>query len=1102
MRFSDYLNKEGLVVIPSFKTLDEDIGPDDERYGILPVFSRNWKNSEKRLLVVLESVDRTDIKEAELLSSVKDKRGAVQNPITKALPAVLDRAQRIKEQFLNEEQQVNDFAFAVVNFNAIKSRDKTPEVQATLNLRFAQRVVKVIERTQPTHVLVCGDTATSQILSLISPKDTEMSFLKRGWVIPIKHNKQSFLLTPTLDLDTVCSPPKKDGEGDDDEDGGDRYGVADLLFFVARNAANLLAGKHLFGIKSDYTNPIVVRTIPEFNELMKAVRAQPANDLVAIDTEGASLETYHNKLYTIQFSLDGVNGYIVPVDHPHETNPFTEEERVYIKKKLRAFLAEDRPDRWKTLVFINGMFDLRFLRSMLKIKFIHHPLHEITAGESLLDENLGLFARSKWHYNGQWISTSYQNLAALLAMYGSLWYFRDSEFGKKDRHSIGRQSLENEDFILYCSQDVTSIYQIAKLQRFRAKRTYIYREYGGAPEPLYPYFRRHLRHLMTRTVVSISHMETDGSPVDIEYLNLLMSKDSPLLKKLAELEAQFLEYPTVKEAESRLMSNQGRGAGSLFGDSYGANAFKMNKKPHLDELFFNVMGLEPVSFSKKKGERAVDKVFVAAYKADHPEVKVFGEFVAATKLISTYVKGWKKKLMSSMDSARDFILRPSFGFFTIVTGRLNSFNPSLQQVPSRGPLAPIIHRMFVAPHGHLNIRWDYNAAEVRQSSVLSGDPGIAASFKVGQELRRKLIKNPSDEIRKELKAKGDVHILNVKLFFGQIVDKSHPLRSAVKAVVFGVIYGKSARTLGNDLMKEELGRLRDEIRTISKSDKEDKEKRKLIVEVEAKIRECEEKDWMEYAQEVIDKMFSSSPRLKKFLEESVELAKRYAHVVSPVGRVRNLWRVLTGRPGVIAAASRRAQNSPIQGFSSETGMVASYDTLQHSYYYIKETERDFDECFPKYSRAVHDANYFYVPYPFIIPFLHITNHVSALGLAEFYKKAFGVEFTIEPEIELEIGANDADAETWDWTLPQLADILVKSLKDQVAIKRLEPSALPGVMAQIVAPWVNLEEQAVLCERYPLLGVKDLDDQIDAFLDRARTLVKEWKKEQKNATSSE
>jgi len=36
-----------------------------------------------------------------------------------------------------------------------------------------------------------------------------------------------------------------------------------------------------------------------------------------------------------------------------------------------------------------------------------------------------------------------------------------------------------------------------------------------------------------------------------------------------------------------------------------------------------------------------------------------------------------------------------------------------------------------------------------------------------------------------LKKEGDVHIQNVRRFFGKWVEKTDPLRDAVKAVVFG-----------------------------------------------------------------------------------------------------------------------------------------------------------------------------------------------------------------------------------------------------------------------------------------------------------------------------
>ncbi len=42
-----------------------------------------------------------------------------------------------------------------------------------------------------------------------------------------------------------------------------------------------------------------------------------------------------------------------------------------------------------------------------------------------------------------------------------------------------------------------------------------------------------------------------------------------------------------------------------------------------------------------------------------------------------------------------------------------------------------------------------------------------------------------DTLASRIKKEGDVHIQNVKRFFGKWVEKSDPLRDAVKAVVFG-----------------------------------------------------------------------------------------------------------------------------------------------------------------------------------------------------------------------------------------------------------------------------------------------------------------------------
>ena len=44
----------------------------------------------------------------------------------------------------------------------------------------------------------------------------------------------------------------------------------------------------------------------------------------------------------------------------------------------------------------------------------------------------------------------------------------------------------------------------------------------------------------------------------------------------------------------------------------------------------------------------------------------------------------------------------------------------------------------------------------------------------------KWIENPTDEIKKEMATRGDIHIQNVYRFFGKWVEKKNPLRQAVK----------------------------------------------------------------------------------------------------------------------------------------------------------------------------------------------------------------------------------------------------------------------------------------------------------------------------------
>jgi len=354
-----------------------------------------------------------------------------------------------------------------------------------------------------------------------------------------------------------------------------------------------------------------------------------------------------------------------------------------------------------------------------------------------------------------------------------------------------RQNLQDKSVLVHnCAMDaqlMVGLYHAAidRAKHIRITKNHCYDKW----------FIPHVSHQMSNTVHALSHMHQVGSQLDVEYLDFLLSKQSPLIKVKKEVEKALRASPAVQKLNSLLLKDTGASSSGLFGGTAAdnnSNLFQINKPDHKLRLFFDVLGLKPVAFTDT-GKPSVGKAMFNAYRLLYPEVDMMEQWQKASKLLGTYVVGWKMRLSESLDSVRDLCLRPSFGFFDVVTGRLNSFKPSLQQVPQHGPNAKYVKRAFVAPLRMLSVKWDFSAAEVRKAACVAFDDNLAEAFRVGQRLRQQFIQNPTPELAKALKTKGDVHIANVHRFFGKWIDKKHPLRQAIKAVVFGVSLGAPQR---------------------------------------------------------------------------------------------------------------------------------------------------------------------------------------------------------------------------------------------------------------------------------------------------------------------
>lgn len=770
----------------------------EEGYPLVPVVSDNWKLATMRLLVVVETVDSLDLFNGHLLSGSsidaptkfrekgkRDPNG--HNPMLSVLSNLLDKSVNLLKPYVSNGdvpqatlEDLKHCSFGCVNFSAKKSRHLPADEQRVLNAQFGERVVSIIDKLKPTHVLVSGDSAAYWMYHHYQPPVPDWWYYQRGWVHKFKAKHGEFLLGHTLDFELLYNPRLTDE--DDDDDTADAYAAGDLLLFCARNIVNLFAGRHLHSIEHVGTKPYYVDTRKKFDRLMERLEEE---DFFAVDTEARNLSSTQNAAYYLQFAFDSESGWVVPFEHPK--SPFSESDQKYIRRRLKSFLGN--PDNeHKVMVFHTGSFDLRLFRTRLDLKMVMLRVHDVPAGEQVLDENLGLFSRQfKANLNGTFTSTSYGGLAPMCMLYGNDTYYARLTFSKTERNTTGNFEPDDPDVLKYASSDVTLLYAIAKQQFKRAARTLVRPPDGSEPVPYSKFFKRHVWHQMSNTVQAISLMEESGSPIDLKYLDELRSPQSPLLKVVAEQLELIRSTPAGITTNEALLRESGKPTSGLFGAP--VTVLSMDKREHVEELFLKQLGLEPVAFTGT-GKPSIGKAFMAAYREQVPEVAFYETYVKGKKLVSAFVKGWLKKVKADLDSITEYALRPGFGFFTIVTGRLNSFGPSLQQVPSRGPLAKYIKRMFIAPYGYLGVKADYSSHEVRVWSIIAREMALAAAYIIGLNLRRELIActdpKRTAELLAELKKKGDLHIANVFRFFGKWVDKSDPLREGVKAVVFGV----------------------------------------------------------------------------------------------------------------------------------------------------------------------------------------------------------------------------------------------------------------------------------------------------------------------------
>jgi len=1028
----------------------------------LSLYQDDHRSTSNHILIVMQSVDFRDIEAKTLLSKEV-------MPTFKAVVAYArQHARRI-------DPDLTPPTYTVVNFNARKHLHLPPELRAQEEARFARRVHEIIQKVKPHKVLIAGDQAMKAMHPTV--KDSQ---LKRGWYHQLPYGKVTLPTVNTLDFARLIEMDGAKGN---------------LFGFWCHHLANLIIGRNPYDIGPEFKKnlrPLFVDTDAKFNAVMEKLRKTKA---VAIDTETRSLSVYKNAIYMIQFCFEEELGaqYIIPLNHP--STPLTPEQTKRWSATLRSAFRGDRSFYRKKyngekkyhpnhrihqicdntelpeLLFFNGAFDLRIIRSVLGVQIVPHYVWEIRAGEHLLDENANQL---------KVFGTPSGGLSYVSHYYGSDFY-STAEFGKEERDTCGQVPPNDPGLLKYCAADVLHLQLLKRAQMLRASHQLIGdRNYA-------PYFRRHMRYIMGETEHQLSRMRQCGSAIDVDYLRHLVSDNSPLKIEIHEKDEELRAYDSVQATNAALLGNSGfRGMGLWAKEAPSAASaskwlFTPSKPAHRIALFIDQLKLEPVDFTDK-GQPAIDKVFIEQYKMSVAEVETYAEYQEIDKLYGTYARGWLKRLRTTIDGVTDYTLRPDYSYMGVTTGRLASYEPSLQVIPQRGRAAKLIKRAFVARKGYILLKFDFSAHEVRFWSIVSGDKVIADTFRKGQKLRQQWILTPTDEVKKKIKTDGDVHIQNVKLFFNKIVEKSDSLRDAVKRAVFGTIYGLGAASLGEQTKAADIVAIKDKIVALRKEkkagvdpkraaeiDREVAEQLRMMAKIRAEDRE-------EYAQGIMDKLLAAFPRGAAWLERMKKQAVEKLHVYSPFGRIRHLYAALIQENQAQAKQVRRGVNAPIQGVASEQGTEANR-AIDKTFYMeapviAKELDLDVEHASKLYvQRIVHDASYFMVPIDMVIPLLHIMMHEATYGSRDRVKKYFGLEYTIEPEIEAEFGMDDSNSYKFDFSMKSLVECIGESIKDGEKLGLLDCSPKEA-MRRAFAPWINKNTRAYLHKRFPLLGVPE------------------------------
>ena len=291
--------------------------------------------------------------------------------------------------------------------------------------------------------------------------------------------------------------------------------------------------------------------------------------------------------------------------------------------------------------------------------------------------------------------------------------------------------------------------------------------------------------------------------------------------------------------------------------------FNINSPKQVNEILFEKLGLKAGKKTKGGGlstgadvleDLAFDGVLIAEKLIEARHLH---------KLLNTYVDVLIEKTEKSPDSR----IHTTFSSTSTLTGRLNSKNPNLQNLPAKTEIGSEIKACFKGAEGFKLIAFDYSQIELR----------ILAHIADVQPLKEAFLNNE------------DIHARTASAIFEvPLAELSKELRNNAKAINFGIIYGVSAFALAKSL----------------------------------KISTSKAGDY-------INAYFEKYAGIKKYMEETMEFAKENEFVRTISGKKCYLEGANSSNYSVRSHALRAGINARIQGSAADLIKKAMIDVFKN-----------------------------------------------------------------------------------------------------------------------------------------------------------------------------